>query len=62
VIRDWREQNGADFDYDDLAPHLEAIGRLLRIAAVLANCRVDTGQVVPAATDARIARRASRDT
>jgi choline dehydrogenase-like flavoprotein len=34
VLRDWREQNGADLDYDDLAPHLEAIGKLLRIAAV----------------------------
>ena len=34
VIRDWREQNGADIDYDDLAPHLDAIGKLLRIAAV----------------------------
>ena len=34
VIRDWHEQNGADLDYDDLSPHLEAIGKLLRIAAV----------------------------
>ena len=34
VLRDWREQNGADLDYDDLAPHLEAVGKLLRIAAV----------------------------
>src|SRR5262249_30856554 len=34
VIRDWREQNGADLDYEDLAPHLDAIGKLLRIAAV----------------------------
>src|SRR5262245_59887143 len=34
VIRDWRERQGATFDYDDLAPHLEAIGKLLRIAPV----------------------------
>ena len=34
VIRDWREQSGTEFDYDDLTPHLEAIRKLLRIAAV----------------------------
>jgi len=34
VIRDWREQLGADLDYDDLTPHLEAIRTLLRIAPV----------------------------
>jgi choline dehydrogenase-like flavoprotein len=34
VMRDWRERLGAGFDYDDLAPHLEAIGTLLRIAPV----------------------------
>ena len=34
VIRDWQEQQGAKFGYDDLAPHLEAIRKLLRIAAV----------------------------
>jgi choline dehydrogenase-like flavoprotein len=34
VIRDWREQNGVAFGYDDLAPHLEAIRRLLRIGPV----------------------------
>ena len=34
VIRDWHERLGAAFDYDDLAPHLEAIRDLLRIAPV----------------------------
>jgi choline dehydrogenase-like flavoprotein len=34
VIRDWRELNGAEFDYDDLAPHLAAIRTLLRIGPV----------------------------
>jgi choline dehydrogenase-like flavoprotein len=34
VIRDWRERLGADLDDDDLAPHLEAIRTLLRIAPV----------------------------
>ena len=34
VIRDWRERLGADFDYDDLAPHLAAIRTLLRIGPV----------------------------
>jgi choline dehydrogenase-like flavoprotein len=34
VIRDWRDINGADFGYDDLEPHLEAIRKLLRIGPV----------------------------
>jgi choline dehydrogenase-like flavoprotein len=34
VIRDWAERHGADFGYDDLAPHLAAIKELLRIAPV----------------------------
>jgi choline dehydrogenase-like flavoprotein len=34
VIRDWRERLGAEFGYDDLEPHLAAIRKLLRIAAV----------------------------
>jgi choline dehydrogenase-like flavoprotein len=34
VIRDWRDRLGAQFDYDDLVPHLDAIGKLLRIGPV----------------------------
>ena len=34
VIRDWRQLLGAEFDYDDLEPHLAAIRKLLRIAPV----------------------------
>jgi choline dehydrogenase-like flavoprotein len=34
VIRDWQQQQGVTFGYDDLAPHLQAIGKLLRIAPV----------------------------
>jgi choline dehydrogenase-like flavoprotein len=34
VIRDWQEHEGAKFGYDDLAPHLDAIRTLLRIAPV----------------------------
>ena len=34
VIRDWRERLGATFGYDDLEPHLAAIGELLRIGPV----------------------------
>src|SRR4030095_13310907 len=34
VIRDWRDLYGAEFDYDDLEPHLAAIRQLLRIAPV----------------------------
>jgi choline dehydrogenase-like flavoprotein len=34
VILDWRERLGADLDYEDLVPHLEAIRSLLRIAPV----------------------------
>jgi choline dehydrogenase-like flavoprotein len=34
VIRDWHEQLGAAFDYDDLVPHLDYIRKLLRIATV----------------------------
>jgi hypothetical protein len=37
VVRDWRELNGADFTYEDLVPHLEAIKKLLRIAPVSAT-------------------------
>jgi choline dehydrogenase-like flavoprotein len=34
VIRDWHDLLGAEFGYDDLAPHLEAIRMLLRIGPV----------------------------
>jgi choline dehydrogenase-like flavoprotein len=34
VVRDWQERLGARFGYDDLAPHLEAIRTLLRVAPV----------------------------
>ena len=34
VIRDWRDRYGAEFGYDDLEPHLEAVKKLLRIAPV----------------------------
>ena len=34
VIRDWHDVLGAEFGYDDLAPHLEAIRTLLRIGPV----------------------------
>ena len=34
VIRDWHDLLGAEFGYDDLAPHLEAIRALLRIGPV----------------------------
>jgi choline dehydrogenase-like flavoprotein len=34
VIRDWRDQHGAEFGYDDLEPHLAAIRKLLRIGPV----------------------------
>ena len=34
VIRDWHDRLGAEFGYDDLAPHLEDIRKLLRIAPV----------------------------
>ncbi|PWU24801.1 MAG: hypothetical protein C5B48_04550, partial [Candidatus Rokuibacteriota bacterium] len=34
VIRDWHDLYGAQFGYDDLAPHLDAIRKLLRIAPV----------------------------
>jgi choline dehydrogenase-like flavoprotein len=34
VVRDWREQLGAEFRYSDLAPHLEYIRKLLRISPV----------------------------
>ena len=34
VLRDWRERQGAEFGYDDLDPHLRAIGKLLRIGPV----------------------------
>ncbi len=34
VIRDWHDQLGADFSYDDLVPHLDYIRKLLRIAPV----------------------------
>lgn len=34
VIRDWRDLHGAEFGYDDLAPHLAAIAKLLRIGPV----------------------------
>ncbi len=34
VIRDWHDLLGAEFSYDDLAPHLEAIRTLLRIGPV----------------------------
>ena len=34
VVRDWRDLYGAEFDYDDLAPHLQAVEALLRIGPV----------------------------
>src|SRR5204863_7147448 len=34
VIRDWHDLLGAEFGYDDLEPHLEAIRTLLRIGPV----------------------------
>lgn len=34
VIRDWRDLQGAEFGYDDLTPHLEAVAKLLRIGPV----------------------------
>src|SRR5262249_31820734 len=34
VIRDWRDQQGVEFRYEDLEPHLDAIRELLHIAAV----------------------------
>jgi choline dehydrogenase-like flavoprotein len=34
VIRDWHDLLGAEFGYDDLTPHLEAIRTLLRIGPV----------------------------
>ena len=34
VIRDWHDQLGVEFSYDDLVPHLEYIRKLLRIAPV----------------------------
>jgi choline dehydrogenase-like flavoprotein len=34
VIRDWHDLLGAEFGYDDLVPHLEAIRTLLRIGPV----------------------------
>ena len=34
VIRDWHDQLGAEFGYDDLVPHLDYIRKLLRIAPV----------------------------
>jgi choline dehydrogenase-like flavoprotein len=34
VIRDWHDQLGAEFSYDDLVPHLDYIRKLLRIAPV----------------------------
>jgi choline dehydrogenase-like flavoprotein len=34
VIRDWHDQLGAEFTYDDLVPHLDYIHKLLRIAPV----------------------------
>jgi hypothetical protein len=66
VIRDWREQLGADLDYDDLAPHLEAIRTLLRIAPVAeaqisgSNLALRRGALAPrrAASRPRAAQRA----
>jgi len=34
VIRDWHDRLGAEFGYDDLVPHLDAIRTLLRIGPV----------------------------
>ena len=34
VIRDWHDQLGAEFSYDDLVPHLDYIRKLLRIGPV----------------------------
>ena len=34
VIRDWHDQLGAKFTYDDLVPHLDYVRKLLRIAPV----------------------------
>jgi choline dehydrogenase-like flavoprotein len=34
VIRDWHDQLGAEFDYDDLIPHLDHIKKMLRISPV----------------------------
>jgi choline dehydrogenase-like flavoprotein len=34
VIRDWHDQLGAELTYDDLAPHLDYVRALLRIAPV----------------------------
>jgi len=34
VIRDWHDQLGAEFTYDDLVPHLDYIRKLLRIGPV----------------------------
>jgi choline dehydrogenase-like flavoprotein len=34
VIRDWHDQLGAEFSYDDLVPHLDYVRKLLRIAPV----------------------------
>jgi choline dehydrogenase-like flavoprotein len=34
VIRDWHDQLGVEFSYDDLVPHLDYIRKLLRIAPV----------------------------
>jgi choline dehydrogenase-like flavoprotein len=34
VVRDWHDQLGAQFRYDDLEPHLEYIRKLLRISPV----------------------------
>jgi choline dehydrogenase-like flavoprotein len=34
VIRDWRQLHGAEFDYEDLEPHLAAIRTLLHIGPV----------------------------
>jgi choline dehydrogenase-like flavoprotein len=34
VIRDWHDQLGAEFSYDDLIPHLDYVRKLLRIAPV----------------------------
>jgi choline dehydrogenase-like flavoprotein len=37
VVRDWHEQLGAQFRYEDLEPHLEYIRKLLRISPVPAS-------------------------
>jgi choline dehydrogenase-like flavoprotein len=34
VLRDWQEQHGVEFGYEELVPHLAAIRRLLRIGPV----------------------------